>query len=266
MGWDVVEIGLRHNLPVKDPFATAQEVAKRMKRNIRLGYSNDYEYDIANNVVSGVKDYEFIELGRYEENESEDFLRMTISNYQAHQILESVGIDKLRQATFVDDIAEFILSDIEEPFELYEIEDADTYIRIFKENVDLDVYVEGRWRVWEDAFLPSSPHREWLRNYRMQIYNRAKLFGCQEVIICSDQGPTEEIYDKMNFSADKLKEYAHSFQYLKDSNWVEEWEKEEWKKNAKHIMFSSYFQNQLDLSGEDFVEVIYDDFSDIDTP
>jgi len=36
MGWDVVQIGLRHNLPVHDPFATAKEVAKRMNRNIRL--------------------------------------------------------------------------------------------------------------------------------------------------------------------------------------------------------------------------------------
>ena len=33
MGWDVVEIGLRHNLPVDDPFATAQEVAKRMNES-----------------------------------------------------------------------------------------------------------------------------------------------------------------------------------------------------------------------------------------
>ena len=33
MGWDVVQIGLRHNLPVHDPFATAKEVAKRMKIN-----------------------------------------------------------------------------------------------------------------------------------------------------------------------------------------------------------------------------------------
>ena len=90
------------------------------------------------------------------------------------------------------------------------------------------------------------------------------MFGCNEVIICSDQGPAMEIYDRMNYSADSLKKYAQSFQYLKDSNWVEAWEKEEWKKNAKHIMFSSYFQNQLDLSDEDFVEVIYDDFSDID--
>lgn len=36
MGWDVVQIGLRHNLPIDDPMATAKEIATRMKQNIRL--------------------------------------------------------------------------------------------------------------------------------------------------------------------------------------------------------------------------------------
>lgn len=98
----------------------------------------------------------------------------------------------------------------------------------------------------------------------MQIYRQAKMFGCNEVIICSDQGPTEMIYNNADYPADKLKEYARSFQYLNDTTWLEKWKKEDWKKNARHIMFSSVFQNQLDLSDEDFVEVIYDDFSDID--
>ena len=87
------------------------------------------------------------------------------------------------------------------------------------------------------------------------------MFGCKEVIICSDQGPTEMIYDNANYPADDLKEYARSFQYLIRNNWLNGYSKEEYKKNAKHIMFSSYFQNQLNLSGEDFVEVIYDDFT-----
>ena len=265
MGWDVVEIGLRHNLPVNDPFATAEEVAKRMKRNIRLVYQNAYEYDSVNNVVRKVEGYDFIELGKYEVNNSKDYLQMIASDYQAHQILESVGEDKLRNAALAN-VAESIFSDIESSFELYEIEGRkdNTYIRIFKENVDLDVSVIERWTTWEYAFRLSSKYREWLQNYRMQICKQAKMFGCQDVIICSDQGPAMEIYERMNYSADSLKEYAQSFQYLNDSNWVEEWEKEEWKKNAKHILFSSYFQNQLDLSDEDFVEVIYDDFSDID--
>ena len=268
MGWDVVEIGLKHNLLINDPFATAQEIAKRMNQNIRLVYQNEYEYDSANNVVRKVEGYELIELGKFEVNNSKDYLQMTVSDYQAHQILELVGEDKLRQATFDGEFADLILSDIKDPFELYEIEGGkdDVYIRIFKENVDLDVSVIERWRTWEYAFCQSGKYREWLHNYRMQIYKQAKIFGCQEVIICSDQGPTIEIFDRMNYLADDLKEYARSFQYLNDTTWVEESEKEEWKKNAKHIMFSSYFQNQLNLSGEDFVEVIYDDFSDIDIP
>ena len=269
MGWDVVQIGLRHNLPVHDPFATAKEVAKRMKKNIRLVYRNEYWYDKEENVVSEAKGDEFIELGKYEVNNSMDYLQMTVSDYQANQILKLVGIDKLRQATFTNEFAELILDDIQEPFELYEIEDRkdNLYIRIFKENVDLDVSVIERWRTWEYAFHSSDKWQEWLRDYRMKIYHQAKMFGCNEVIICSDQGSTIEIFDKMNYLADDLKEYARSFQYLNDDTvWVEKWEKEEWRKNAKHIMFSSYFQNQLNLSNEDFVEVIYDDFCGIDSP
>ena len=61
MGWDVVEIGLKHNLPVNDPYATAQEVAKRMNQNVWLVYRNEYEYDIAKNVVKEAEGNEFIE-------------------------------------------------------------------------------------------------------------------------------------------------------------------------------------------------------------
>lgn len=266
MGWDVVEIGLKHNLPINDPFATAQEVAKRMKQNVRLVYRNEYEYDKEKNVIREAGGDDFIELGKYEMNKSKDYLQMIVSDYQAHQILESVGEDKLRQATFEGEFAELILDDIDDPFELYEIVGGkdDNDIMIFKENVNLDVYVDGRWHCWERAFHSSSQEeREWLRKYRMQIYNQAKMFGCQEVIICSDQGPTELIYDNADYPADKLREYAQSFQYLKDLNWGER-KKEDWKKNAKHIMFSSFFQNQLNFSGEDFIDVIYDDFSAID--
>ena len=94
MGWDVVQIGLRHNLPVHDPFATAKEVAKRMNRNVRLVYRNEYEYDKENNVVREVNGCELIELGKFEVNNSNDYLKMTVSDYQAHQIQEIAGIDK----------------------------------------------------------------------------------------------------------------------------------------------------------------------------
>ena len=162
MGWDVVEIGLKHNLPVNDPFATAKEVAKRMKQNVRLVYRNEYEYDNKKNVVREAKGDDFIELGKYEINNSKDYLQMTVSDYQAHQILDSAGIEKLRQATFEGEYADLILDDIEDSFELYEIEGGkdDVYIRIFKENVDLDISVIERWRTWEYAFHLSGKYRE----------------------------------------------------------------------------------------------------------
>lgn len=265
MGWDVVQIGLRHSLPVHDPFATAKEIAKRMNRNIRLVYRNKYKYDKEKNVLREVDTYELIELEKYEVNSSEDYLQMLVSDYQARQIQESVGEDKLRKATFVGEFAELILSN--NTFELYEIEDdeEELSIRIFKENVELDVYVYERWTCWERAFHSlSQEHREWLYQYRMRIYKQAQIFGCNEVLICSDQGPTELIYDKMDYSADDLKEYARSFQYLEGTDILESTDRKEWKNHAKHIMFSSYFQNQLEFSDEDFIDVIFDDFNDID--
>ena len=86
MGWDVVQIGLRHNLPVHDPFATAKEVAKRMNQNVRLVYRNEYKYDKDNNVVSEVNGYELIELGKFEVKNSTDYLQMTVSDYQKKHI------------------------------------------------------------------------------------------------------------------------------------------------------------------------------------
>ena len=265
MGWDVVQIGLRHNLPVHDSFATAKEVAKRMNRNVRLVYRNEYEYDSVNNVVRKAVGDEFVELGTFDVNNSGDYLQMIASDYQARQIQGLVGVEKLRKATFENESAELILDDLEEPFELYELEDRkeNILIYIFDENVTLDICIIERWRTWETAFHLSGKYREWLGDYRKNIYDQAKLFGCNEVFICADQGPGMWIYDNANYSADKLKEYARSYQYLQESTWIEESEKEEWKKHAKHITFSSYFQNQLELSDGDFVEVIFDDFSDI---
>lgn len=267
MGWDVVQIGLSHDLPVHDHFAMAKEIAKRMNQNVRLVYRNEFKYDIENNCVSNANGLDFIELGKFEVNGSHDYLRMIVSDYQAHQIHDLVGIERLRNATYTSEFAKLILNDIENTYDIYEIEDAEgnVNIRIFEENVDLDIFVPERWMAFARTFHPSYLNLEWLRTYRMRIYHKAKMFGCKEVIICSDQGPTELIYNNMHYSSNNLKEYVHSLQYLNEATyWFEADEKEEWEKHAKQIMFSSVFQNKLALSNEDFVEVVFDDFSDID--
>ena len=47
-----------------------------MNRNVRLVYRNEYEYDCVNNVVREADGYELIELGKYEVNNSKDYLQM----------------------------------------------------------------------------------------------------------------------------------------------------------------------------------------------
>ena len=268
MGWDVVQIGLNHNLPVEDPFETAKEVAKRMNRNIKLGYMKEYEYDVDNNVVDYSDEFSFVELGKFDVDDSNEYLRMEVRDYQANQILKTVGIDNIRIAATKNDAGEMLLRDIEDgPYALYEIEDADSYIMIFKENIELDVYVCGRWSCWESAFYSEdSQDIDWLRDYRIKIYNQAQLFGCNEVIICADQGPGEFILEKSNYSSNSLKEYVRSYQYLKDYNTVtNELDEEEWEKHAKHISFASFFKNEVFLTEDDFIEVVFDDFSDLES-
>lgn len=45
MSWDVAIIGLKHDLPVEDPVATAKELARRLNRNVSLVFRDEYAYD-----------------------------------------------------------------------------------------------------------------------------------------------------------------------------------------------------------------------------
>lgn len=267
MGWDVVQIGLKHDLPVDDPIATAELVAKRMNRNIRLVYGNKYKYDKINNIVSEVEDFEYIEIAKITLDSSKDYLRMIVPNYQANQIFKETSIKTLQKAKYMGRWAKLLLDDIKYQFELYEIEDEnegeELDIRIFRENVDLDVFEFGKWHFFEHAFYSPTLDLERLLNYRMKIYERARMFGCKEVIICSDQGPTMEIYDHMDYPAEQLKQYTFSNQYYEESNWLEPEDEGFWKSHARKIKFSSVFNNELQFKEEEFVEIVYDDFKDL---
>lgn len=254
-------------MPVDDPIATAEQVSKRMNRNVKLVYGNKYEYDKINNIVSEVEEFEYIEIAKFTIDSSKDYLRMIVPNYQANQILKETSIKKLRKAKYTSYLAELLLDDIKYQFELYEIEDEnegeELSIRIFRENVCLDEREFGRWQFFEHAFYPPNLDLERLLNFRMKIYEQARMFGCKEMIICADQGPTMEIYDHMDYSAEQLKQYTFSNLYYEDSNWLEPDEEEFWKSHARKIKFSSVFNNELQFKEEDFVELVYDDFKDL---
>lgn len=270
MGWDVVQIGLRHNLPIDDPMATAKKIATRMKQNIRLVARDDYRFDTEKNLVYSTHSWDCIELGTFKVNDFDKFFRLTVLNYQANQILDQIGVDNLKNIQFADEDAEFLICELERPFALYELDydDDGNYMQFFRECINLDICVIERWWTWVTKIREKVLEDNWLWNYRKRIYDRAKLFGCNEVVICSDQGPTELMCELMNKSADELVAYTKSRKYIDEVTWDDEKDKEDWINHGKQIQFSEYFSGtskELLLSEDDFVEVVFDDFKDLES-
>ena len=281
MGWDVVQVGLKHDLPVDDPIATAELIAKRTNRNVKLVYENEIEYDKTNNIISYVEGFEYIEIAKFTLDSSKDYLQMIVLNYQAHQILKETDINTLRKARTTSELAKDWLDDIEEQYALYEIYGEHLFIKIGRENICLDVSIKERWWGWEELFHPMYFDRDKLLDYRIKIFEQARMFGCMDVIIFSDQGPTELILDHINSSVEDLKQYVNSNQYTDQyykmteqyyrendqydefTKWYKPEQIESRKKRAKKITFSSVFQDDFKLEGDDFVELVYDDFKDL---
>lgn len=250
MGWDVVEIGLKHKLPVRNPYACAEEVSKRLNRNIWLVARNEFINDKNSIHVCNVDGLELIDLGRYKVNDSDNFLKMTVSSSLTEQIIKQDRNLKLSNV-------ECNITDLDNVFELYEIEDVegDLDIRIFEENVDLDVYVPERWTNWKNSFHDySSESRNKLLDYKLQILERAEAFGCERVIICADQGPTQLIFDRMNWKADDLLKYTKERNYVRDYS---DSDKEEWIDYGKLVEFSELFEHKLKFKKDEFVDIVF---------
>ena len=62
MGWDVVQLGLKHDLPIDDPHATAQVLAHRIGCDVQVGYYKYCEYDEAEQRVYSIPSA-FVPLG-----------------------------------------------------------------------------------------------------------------------------------------------------------------------------------------------------------
>ena len=270
MGWDVVAIGLKHTLPIDNPFTMAREVATRFRKNVKLVASDTYHLDEVERVVSYVDGYKEIEVGEVLNDGSDQWLKLYVNNYQAKLIVGKIGRSGLDHLRFIGCDAHSLLSDALDEEPLYEIIDSSQSVEIgvYPENVDLNIYVCGRWGYWERAFRGGDERtpndcRKWLQSHRLTMYERARLLGCQSMVIFSDQGPTELIYNNVGWPADKLLEYILSRQYL-EIGWLESpQEVEEWREYGKIVSFPAYFSGTLSFREEEFVDLVIDDFSDL---
>ena len=270
MGWDVVQLGLKHDLPIDDPQAMAEVLAHRMGCDVQVGYYRYCEYDEARQrayLIPGV----FVPLGAPHKGGSSAYcLRLIISNYWIDEMRRRVALYDPSKVDFQEEwMKPCFLEDLDAP-QLYvlegnENEDGDEIdVRIFREAVGLDLYVIERWSAWARHF-ESTDEEHWsrLQEYRMQVYERAKVFGCEQVLYFADQGPTELIYDDMDKGAEELLAYVHTRRYLDDSSWIEPEDQAIWRRDGLHIQYADYFKGNIPWRDGVWIEVVFDDFSDL---
>jgi len=264
MGWDVVQIGLKHNLPVHDMHATARELSRRLNRNLRLNICDEYVYSKESHSIKSVPGWEnYVEVDRYVIDDSNVFVNLVACNYQAKQLYQEIGAEGFLSLSFEDEQAKHILfhtDDGEYPlYELYYKDDDgnDVEIRLFKENVDLDFYVKEKWSLFAEAFSMEC-ESDRLLEIRNKVLEQAKLFGCEEIVYCPDQGPGEYIFSKIFLPSDTLKDYILTKRYLLEYFDCDKVEYEEWLKDARYIDYQSYFDNGPMIAPGEFIEVIFD--------
>ena len=266
MGADVVNIGLNHTLPVDDPpQVLAKEIAQRLQWNIKLGYDSWTKYDEARRLVSETP-YTFVELERFVVDVSKPFYRLCIPDYQYKLIREKIGKNNLKSINYSSQYIKRMITSNDAPGRLYELDEekpGSGFLSIYREHIDLDVYQTARWLGWIRKF-DSKEDWQLLLNYRLQVAERAKAFGCSQVIFFADQGPSQDIYETINLSSQEIIQFILNRTYINNANDMSEQEKDEWIKTGKIIQYQDYFEDKIHLKDDEFIDVILDDFRGLD--
>ncbi len=266
MGVDVVNIGLNHTLPVDDPpQVLAKEIAQRLQWNIKLGYDSWTKYDEARRLVSETP-YTFVELERFVVDESKPFYRLCIPDYQYKLIREKIGKSNLKSINYSSQHLKSMITSNDAPGSLYELDEEKPgcgFLSIYREHIELGVYQTARWFGWLRKF-DSKEDWQLLLNYRLQVAERAKAFGCSQVIFFADQGPSQDIYETINLSSQEIIQFILNRTYINNANDMSEQEKDEWIKTGKIIQYQDYFEDKTHLKDSEFIDVIFDDFRGLD--
>lgn len=259
MGWDVVEIGLRHDLPIGDPIAAAVMLAERLDANVSVIAECDIEFDENGGKAFARPACDIAhELKCVRVNDSDERYYLQIPYDKAQEVIDTVGLGTQKGNRKVDMVAERIFRICKEAVYQLTNKENDIDIDVYRENVDLGADISLRWNFLEMA-LKDLEKKDVLADLRKQIQERAKVFGCGKVIICADQGPGEFIYGKATASADELLRYIGEYEYIEDYEKNEEPSGWSWKDGARHIEYSSYFDGTLVLRKDEHIDVVFDE-------
>lgn len=259
MGWDVVEIGLRHDLPIDDPIAAAEILSERLDANVSVIAECEIVFDENGKKAFAKAACDIAhELKSVRVNDLDECYYLQIPYDKAQEVIDTIDLETLKGNRKVDMVAEQIFQIFDEAIYNLTNKEKDVDIEVYRENVDLDVYIYPRWTFFENAFR-NQEKKDSLADIRKQIQDRAKIFGCEKIIICADQGPGEFIYDNVSKNANELVRYIEDYEYIGDYEQIEEPNGWSWKEGARHIEYSSYFDGTLELNNDEHIDVVYDE-------
>lgn len=239
MGWDVAEIGLNHDLPFDNPLETAKIISERLKANVVI-YLDECCLNLTKIEFSGAEDEYILKIF------GKDLVSKIFNTN--NNVIEYENL-------------EYSLDDCDNE-NYYDLENfnMNLLISIYKEWIHLDVYVMERWGWWESCF--HKKNKIYINKYRKEIFEQAKLFGCNKVAIMSDQGPTAYIcsYSESDKIEDLL-DYIYTYKYLDDYKLNGKWT---WSiDHYLHINIHDFFKSKTKIPETKAISVMFDDFRDL---
>lgn len=220
MGWDIMACGLHHTLPVKEPLKVAEIISKYHKKNVEIVAFHKYVHIKKTNTLKQCEGT-FKVLNRVGNFDSNEVVWMKMIDYEIKKILKDChgNIDSLNISEEVD--LYWLRDDVEyvNKRAIYE-----SGVEIYKENILFNEIIDvfpGRWFTYADIFVyPFERYQgeliEDFKKFRVYLYQQCQYFGCTEVMIFADQGPTQGLFDKAHLKSDTLKKYAHSDRWLRE--------------------------------------------------
>lgn len=265
MGVDVVEIGVRHRLPVHDQKKLAREFATIFNTNVKVVAHNEFEYDeAANKVVESTTGEHFIPLYEVKLDDTSQYIRLNVVDYQKKQIRNRLTATQLKTLSFASpEVKELFEESWDEIYEANFIkrnnrdDDWDySWFYIYREHIEIPCYIPGRWHLFIDYF--KEPNLLYLiKIHREKINHLAKRFGCSHVIYCSSQTVSSRILDNMSMSPASL------LTYTKTSSFIEAGEQKEYEK-SRVISLNAFLKGDEHLADDEYIEAIIDDLEEVE--
>lgn len=221
MGWDIVAIGLKHSLPIDNPFEIAEKFAPFFENPIEIGYYIEWKYDIQHKLIYRSESFNWKVLSTINSVKKGKPIKMQIIGRCANIIYEHLN-KRIEKFNFIDqDDYDWFLDPILNEYCLYEFDAPDRCIglRVFSEIVEFDLNIHLRWSVFQDLFRePYQKVKNVIDPLRDYIKKQSEIAGCNSIFYFPNQGYGERLMDEMNHPSDVWINYMNSRECYKTSD------------------------------------------------